>query len=245
MSSPSLRLLAARHALWLASSDELIQGADAVLNRGIYSYSLGELGTVSAAIMADVAPLFLAALLELDITPPSKEEAVQRVVRHYYEVIVEGADTPLAVLDRFTSESYRKADREIQKMADPLGWSELIGLYYAYDEVERLTFEGAMDPQQLSRLKEEVDRDARTSAQDWLRSQYGPGIDWSWLRWNDGTVLKIIEGIVEEQAFDRLSILHDALIDAGCDNQDILDHLREPGAHTIRCWVVDLLLDKK
>jgi hypothetical protein len=42
----------------------------------------------------------------------------------------------------------------------------------------------------------------------------------------------------------RLSVLADALEDAGCDQTDILDHLRGPGPHVRGCWVVDLILGK-
>src|SRR5262249_59025708 len=43
---------------------------------------------------------------------------------------------------------------------------------------------------------------------------------------------------------DRLAVLSDALEDAGCDNPDILSHLRGPGPHVRGCWVIDLLLGK-
>jgi hypothetical protein len=43
----------------------------------------------------------------------------------------------------------------------------------------------------------------------------------------------------------RLAVLADALEDAGCDDQAILDHLRGPGPHVRGCWVVDLLLAKE
>jgi len=43
----------------------------------------------------------------------------------------------------------------------------------------------------------------------------------------------------------RLSILADALEDAGCDNAEILSHCRSLGPHVRGCWVVDLILGKK
>jgi len=43
----------------------------------------------------------------------------------------------------------------------------------------------------------------------------------------------------------RLAVLGDALEEAGCDNADILNHLRQPGEHVRGCWVVDLLLGKE
>jgi hypothetical protein len=66
-----------------------------------------------------------------------------------------------------------------------------------------------------------------------------------WLRWNDGTVSRLARSIYEERRFGDLPILHDALLDAGCDNQDILDHCKAPGPHVRACWVLDLLLGKE
>jgi hypothetical protein len=70
-------------------------------------------------------------------------------------------------------------------------------------------------------------------------------IDPLWLAWNDGTVVKLTQSIYECPRFDDLPILADALEEAGCDNADILAHLRGPGPHVRGCWVVDLLLNKE
>ena len=43
----------------------------------------------------------------------------------------------------------------------------------------------------------------------------------------------------------RLPILADALEDAGCTDQAILDHCRGAGPHVRGCWVVDLILGKQ
>jgi hypothetical protein len=59
------------------------------------------------------------------------------------------------------------------------------------------------------------------------------------------TVIALAQGIYDERAFDRLPILADALQDAGCDNDDILNHCRDTGPHARGCWVVDLVLGKK
>ena len=60
--------------------------------------------------------------------------------------------------------------------------------------------------------------------------------------WRTSTVVALAQGIYEERAFDRLPILADALQDAGCENEDILNHCRSKGPHVRGCWVVDLLL---
>jgi hypothetical protein len=43
----------------------------------------------------------------------------------------------------------------------------------------------------------------------------------------------------------RLRVLSDALEDAGCTDQAILDHLRAPGPHVRGCFVVDLISGKE
>jgi hypothetical protein len=64
------------------------------------------------------------------------------------------------------------------------------------------------------------------------------------LAWNDATVRRIAEGIYEGRAFERLPILADALLDAGCDNEELIAHCRSAGPHVRGCWAVDLILGK-
>jgi hypothetical protein len=63
--------------------------------------------------------------------------------------------------------------------------------------------------------------------------------------WLTSTVVSLAAGIYEEKAFDRMPILADALQDAGCDNEDILQHCRQTGEHVRGCWCVDLLTGRK
>src|SRR6516162_6936927 len=63
--------------------------------------------------------------------------------------------------------------------------------------------------------------------------------------WLTSTVVALAQGIYDDYAFDRMPILADALQDAGCDNEDILNHCRDPKQIHVRgCWVVDLVLQK-
>jgi hypothetical protein len=63
-------------------------------------------------------------------------------------------------------------------------------------------------------------------------------------RWLTSTVVALARGAYEDRAFERLPILADALEEAGCDHQGLLEHCRSPGPHVRGCWVVDLVLDK-
>lgn len=47
-----------------------------------------------------------------------------------------------------------------------------------------------------------------------------------WLTWNDATVPRIAQAIYDEQRFEEMPILADALEEAGCDNEAILRHCR-------------------
>ena len=55
-------------------------------------------------------------------------------------------------------------------------------------------------------------------------------------------LLGLAEAVYEESAFERLPILADALEDAGCTDERLLRHLREPGGHVRGCWGLDLVL---
>jgi hypothetical protein len=67
----------------------------------------------------------------------------------------------------------------------------------------------------------------------------------SWLTWKDGTVVKLVQGIYDDRAFDRLPLLPDALEEASCQDPHILTHCRQPGEHVRGCWLVDLILGKE
>src|SRR5262245_26472447 len=60
-------------------------------------------------------------------------------------------------------------------------------------------------------------------------------------RWRTSNVVDLARTIYDERAFERLPILADALMDAGCNDGDILDHCRRDGVHVRGCWVVDRL----
>jgi hypothetical protein len=87
----------------------------------------------------------------------------------------------------------------------------------------------------------------RSVMADLLRDIYGPiplrpaVVD---PRWLTPAVISLAEAIYDGRAFDRLSILADALENAGCDRPDILAHCRSTGPHTRGCWPVDLALRK-
>ncbi|MBP3956795.1 hypothetical protein J8F10_16095 [Gemmata sp. G18] len=64
--------------------------------------------------------------------------------------------------------------------------------------------------------------------------------------WRTGTVVLLSRGMYESRDFTTMPILADALQDAGCDNEDVLNHCRSTSqVHVRGCWVVDLVLEKQ
>ena len=69
----------------------------------------------------------------------------------------------------------------------------------------------------------------------------GPAFD---PKWRTEHTLGLALLMYDDRNFAAMSILADALEEAGCDTADILTHCREPGVHVRGCWVVDHLLGK-
>jgi tetratricopeptide (TPR) repeat protein len=70
------------------------------------------------------------------------------------------------------------------------------------------------------------------------------GIVPEWLTWNDGAVRHLARTIDEELAFGLMPVLADALQEAGCTDEAVLQHCRENTGHFRGCWVVDEILGK-
>jgi len=62
--------------------------------------------------------------------------------------------------------------------------------------------------------------------------------------WRTDTALTLARQMYDAREFSAMPILADALMDAGCNNDDILNHCRSGGPHVRGCWVCDLVLGK-
>jgi len=88
--------------------------------------------------------------------------------------------------------------------------------------------------------------DATTRQCEILRELFGnpfrrPAMD---LRWFTSDVVGVARGIYADRAFERMPILADALMDAGCDDERIIGHCLGNTAHVRGCWLLDLVLSK-
>jgi hypothetical protein len=61
--------------------------------------------------------------------------------------------------------------------------------------------------------------------------------------WRTDTAVAVARQMYESRDFGAMPILADALQDAACEDEQVLNHCREPRAHVRGCWVCDLVLD--
>jgi len=100
--------------------------------------------------------------------------------------------------------------------------------------------------------KAKTRRANRTSFMDIFGNPFCPcTISPAAFAWNGHLIVRLAQVAYEERHLPsgtldntRQAILADALEEAGCTDQQILDHLRSPGPHVRGCWPVDLCLGK-
>jgi hypothetical protein len=63
--------------------------------------------------------------------------------------------------------------------------------------------------------------------------------------WRTDTAKALARRMYDARDFSAMPILADALQDAECDNDDILNHCRADGPHARGCWVVDCVLGRE
>jgi hypothetical protein len=111
--------------------------------------------------------------------------------------------------------------------------------------------EMAMDALAAALRNQPLAREAEAFVQmELLRDIFGPLLfRWipfaeEWREWRRGCLPKLARTIYEDEHFDLLPILADALQDAGCSDTDVLTHCHSKTRHVRGCWVVDWVLGK-
>ena len=163
----------------------------------------------------------------------------------------------------FTEEALGTAIRpiiELWRVLPPATQVEWDPEHYMTGATRHLTPEGAVDDASFAaRALARTAGVARSSG--WTAARYVEGLAQRVLiqdivrkgpqalpfnsAWRTSTAVAIACGMYDSRDFSPMPILAYALQDAGCENDDILDHCRGPGPHVRGCWVVDLVLGKE
>jgi hypothetical protein len=171
-----------------------------------------------------------------------------------------GYEAALEVLERFADGTARDADRiraGKQSVADALPpnlagclLSELrqaaaktIGRGAEYIGQGASAAVGYTDERRFQALKAEEQRRQMPLLRDLAGNPFRPVACSA--RWCTDTALSLARQMYEARDFGAMPMLADALQDAGCDNDEILNHCRGLGPHVRGCWVVDLVLARE
>jgi hypothetical protein len=66
--------------------------------------------------------------------------------------------------------------------------------------------------------------------------------DPAWGLWQGGVVVTLAQAIYEEERFQDLPVLGDALEEFGCADTALLAHCHQGGPHVRGCWALDAAL---
>jgi hypothetical protein len=243
MIAERLELTAARFVFGSASAEEVVAVADELLCAGVYTYGLGELGTLRSPTTEEVRHWLRVALRDVNLAWPSFEEAAFLLVKAQMWALAENVRPAPEGLDQFWDECYRPvqwgpAERVVRVDVDS---NEMLDLYRTARFNAALAEGGDLPNKEVKKARRELEAAVVRKAREWLRWHCRLRVDESWLRWNGGTVVTVADSIATDQALDRLPLLADALEDAGCTNADVLKHCRSRSPHGGYCWVVNLL----
>jgi hypothetical protein len=142
--------------------------------------------------------------------------------------------------------STRKSVFLAARAAVNLASSDIAGVLAAVKDVWQAGLEAALESRDPRTWAAIIGSEVQTNKlRDIVGNPFQPRVfERSILAWNGGIIPKIAEGIYAEGAFDRMPILHDALLDAGCTDEAILMHCRNPEGHVLGCWALDSILGK-
>ncbi len=238
------RAIAARYVLETADGVVLVKAADALLDAGIYTWSVGELATTLEPPVRDVRRLFEMSLKELGIPLPSPEDAARILARWHLYGVIEGGVAPFHALMHLRDElSYPlRFDRRLSNIEPQL---RFINRRYDYEYLHEMAEEGYSSREGVEREEAALDRQFLVDARSWLCRDGPRLIDPRWLSWKGGIVRRLAQAISDERVWDRLPILADALEEAGCNNAELIEHCRAGAPHKECCWIIDILLLKE
>ncbi len=167
-----LRHLAARYRLGLQDSESLVRITDTLLEEERDTPAVIQLSILESPVMAEAGPLFERACAELSVDVPTRDEAVDELLRHHLESIASGASEPREGLESVMREIYwpHFAGEPCKEyVGDSRGMQHLIGAYWSYDDLterpREVSWNGKFGAEAIARWGDSV----RQYARDWLQ----------------------------------------------------------------------------
>jgi hypothetical protein len=171
---------------------------------------------------------------------PLVTQAVNRAAVETSERYADGQETRKAML-----EAWKRLDWEPAMYVEWHIGTVSAGLNYRSPTPDETAAKRLSD---FSRRRpiEQRHRDWADALRDIAGNPFRPAaVDPVWLAWNDKAVVSLAQTIYGEGRWEDVPILGDALEEAGCRDEGILGHCRQPAPHYRGCWVVDLALGRE
>lgn len=246
MTAPDYLLAAARYRLGLLDTGGMVEWADELLSRGIYTYSLGELAT--GAPFRQPYEWFLAALGELSVAVPSVQEAADLFMLRWVEDIAEWRREASAAVFQLVelAAPWKSSYWEPNPLSSHPVYQEVLGFYYgyeaSYDWAASPHAFGQADAESTDPALTELAKQIMTFAREWVEGRYRDAFGHVGSGDQDSTAVRIARTIRAEGRYDELPVLADALEEEGWMNPEVLQHCRIAPTHPDSCWVIELLL---
>src|SRR5689334_4533563 len=128
-----LRHFAARYRLGLQDPESLVRFADALLEEGHEMPAVIQLSILESPVMAEAGPLFERMCAAFNVPLPTKDEAVDELLRGHLESIASGSCGAREGLEAVMRELYwpRLASEPCKEyVGDARGIERLIGAYW-------------------------------------------------------------------------------------------------------------------
>jgi hypothetical protein len=236
-------------AEWLAATDPspmlaFVHASGRASFRKLWLFTAASCRCASSVLPAELVRAIarISELLATGKAPPEERQAVHVVARQWKEFLVAWRNFEAAALIR-EFENYFA--RPAQRSWDSARWAIQLARLpdWPYPEGGLLQETGAELPPRRQPAATITDRyRCLSNILRCLFSYSTANLDPAWLSWNGGAVPQIARSIDDDQAFDRMPLLADALEDAGCTDAEILGHCRGDGEHVRGCRVLELIL---
>lgn len=177
---------------------------------------------------------------ELIATVMETWDNLEQIAQQSLRIVVLGRIAALTRVraTRWMHRADEEADRPVPRARASLRAAQVVQWIEQQEEATRERAE-----RQQERTEKTERRAQCTLIRDLFGNPFRPAtIEPSYLEWNDGCLVKMARAIYDERKYQDMTILADALEEAGCGNTDLLNHCRQPGEHARGCWALDLLL---
>ncbi len=176
--------------------------------------------------------------------------------RRLWERMPEGCRAYVEAAERYALGSGLKKDLSplrgavnaaVAHVRDPSRWHAAVAASTVTNTTRYCAWNAARAMADVGRVAHRRERHAQA---DLLREVFGnrdrpAAVEPAWLTWNGGAVPALAHAILADGRFADLPILADALEEAGCADDELLGHLRDPGLHVRGCWALDWLLGQE